>query len=326
MSYLTLTGAGTGYVSATPSGATYGYYMGGSTGGTAAPTSAAQRMTYSTGVIAAHTASDLPAGRMGPCGISDKTTYGYFLGGFTAWGTGASVNGYRLTYSTEATAANTASNLSYARGHVTGVSDGSTYGYASGGVGAATSAVTDLITFSTSATAANTASNLSEARSGVAGVSDGGTYGYICGGFDSGTNAKVTTDRITFSTSATASNTASKLSKARVYLAALSDGSNYGYVAGGDTGGTQVTTADRITFSTSATAANTVSNLSAAKSRYYGASDGNAYGYFAGGRTGSTNLLTTDRITFSTGVTAANTVSNFAGTLAYYAAASNFAV
>ena len=136
----------------------------------------------------------------------------------------------------------------------------------------------------------------------------GAIYGYAMGGY---TGARVaTTDRITFSTSATAASTVSNLSGIRYQPAGVSDGSVYGYSMGGYSGATVATT-DRITFSTSATAASTVSNLSGIRSWQPGVSDGSVYGYAMGGDTGGgARLATTDRITFSTSVTAASTVSN----------------
>jgi hypothetical protein len=82
-----------------------------------------------------------------------------------------------------------------------------------------------------------------------------------------------TTDRITFSTSATAASTVSNLSSSRTYVAGVSDGSVYGYAMGGTTGAVVATT-DRITFSTSVTAASTVSNLTGVRAEVAGLSDG----------------------------------------------------
>jgi hypothetical protein len=83
-----------------------------------------------------------------------------------------------------------------------------------------------------------------------------------------------TTDRITFTTSATAASTVSNLSQARYGPVGVSDGSVYGYAMGGYTVSAYVITADRITFSTSVTAASTVSNLSQARYAAAGVSDG----------------------------------------------------
>ena len=150
----------------------------------------------------------------------------------------------------------------------------------------------------------------------------GAIYGYAMGGYSGA--AVATTDRITFSTSATAASTVSNLSGIRCYAAGVSDGSFYGYAMGGYSGAAVATT-DRITFSTSATAASTVSNLSQARYGAAGVSDGSVYGYAMGGNTGAA-VATTDRITFSTSATAASTVSNLSGIRGYGAGVSDGAV
>jgi hypothetical protein len=124
----------------------------------------------------------LESGVKGPSGHVATATYGYFAGG----NSGAVVTtADRITFSTGATSANTASNLSTARRFVSGLSDKVTYGYFLGG-STATSAgqvvTTDRIVFSTSITSANTVSNLALARYSCASVSSGSTYGYTGGG------------------------------------------------------------------------------------------------------------------------------------------------
>ena len=237
--------------------------------------------------------------------------YGYFAGG----NSGAIVNTTdRITFSTGATAANTASNLSTNRRGPAGVSDKVTYGYFAGGsttTGSASVVTADRITFSTGATAANATSNLSQARYTAAGLSDGVTYGYFGGGYTGG--QVVTADRITFSSGTTAANTASNLSVARDNLAALSDGVTYGYFLGGQTGATAAgTNGDRIVFSTGVTSSNTASNLSSVRESTAAVSDSTTYGYITGGATSNTQtpLALTDRILYSSGVTSAATTSN----------------
>jgi uncharacterized membrane protein YdcZ (DUF606 family) len=185
---------------------------------------------------------------------------------------------------------------------------GAEYGYFAGGFTGAAIATTDRITFSTGTTAAFTAANLSQARYWIAGSSDKSTYGYISGGSINASTRVTTVDRITFSTGTTAAFTAANLSTAREGGAGLSDGSTYGYFAGGTTGA-NVVTADRITFSTGTTAAFTAANLSQARRYLASSSDGSTYGYFAGGNTDQ-DVATADRITFSTGTTAAFTAAN----------------
>jgi hypothetical protein len=234
-------------------------------------------------------------------------TYGYFAGGQNL------ATADRIVFSTGVTSANTISNLSQARYGLVGVSDGTIYGYFAGGYytifpnqGRVITA--DRIVFSTGVTSVNTISNLSQARQDLGGVSDGSLYGYFAGGASSGSGYVSTADRIVFSTGVTSANTISNLSQARDRLAGLSDGSLYGYFAGGSTGAAVATT-DKITFATGAALANTASDLSVAKLGPTGLSDGSTYGYFAGGHTGAL-VVTTDRIIFSSGATLVNTVSN----------------
>ncbi|MDP3955829.1 MAG: hypothetical protein Q8Q18_01115 [bacterium] len=294
--------SGADYAGVTP---TYGYIGGGGASGVSLLTT--ERVTFSTGVFAANATSNLSTTRDGLGGISDTVTYGYFGGGESNGANQTTTD--RITFATGVTAANATSNLLTARRYLTGLSDGSTYGYFAGGFITGNSAIVERITFSSGTTAANT-SNLPQARYGVTGLSDGATYGYVGGGDTAGGGGPVdTTDRITFSTSAIAANTASNLKSARYFPSAVSDTSTYGYFAGGDSAGTKVKVADRLTFSTSVTAANTASNLSTDRHSPAGVGDSSTYGYFAGGNSGA-YVLTTDRIVFSTGITSAATGSN----------------
>ena len=207
-------------------GAIYGYALGGDTAGGANDlVTTADRLSFSTSITAASTASNLSQARKYAAGVSDGTTYGYALGGIKAGGAGSVVTtADRLTFSSSVTAASTVSNLSNGRQGATGISDNATYGYAAGGYSNVYLTTTDRLTFSTSATAASTVSNLSQARQVAAGASDGVLYGYAMGGNSNSGAFVTTTDRLTFSTSATAASTASNLSQARGYAAGLSDG------------------------------------------------------------------------------------------------------
>jgi uncharacterized membrane protein YdcZ (DUF606 family) len=286
----------------------YGYFAGGENV-SQIKVATADRITFSTGTTAAFTAANLSQAREELAGLSDKIEYGYFAGGTT----GAVVaTADRITFSTGTTAAFTAANLPEARRGLASSSDGSTYGYFAGGVTSVVVATADRITFSTGTTAAFTAANLPSGKMYFAGISDGSTYGYFAGGINTSFVRTNLSDRITFSTGTTAAFTAANLSQAKDSFAGLSDGSTYGYFAGGITNGPVfVNTADRITFSTGTAAAFTAANLSQAKNRLASSSDGSTYGYFAGGQTGSqVKVATADRITFSTGTTAAFTAAN----------------
>jgi hypothetical protein len=232
-------------------------------------------------------------------------TYGYFVGGST----GAAVaTADRITFSTGTTAAFTAANLSTGRFGLAALSDKVTYGYFAGGNTGANVASFERITFSSGTTVSFTAANLSQARSLLAGLSDASEYGYFAGGSTGADINVATADRVTFSTGTAAAFTAANLSQARRVLTALSDGTTYGYFAGGFISA-NTNVADRIAFSTGTTAAYTAANLSEARRGLAGLSDAITYGYFIAGRT-TVYVVTADRITFSTGTTAAYTAAN----------------
>lgn len=216
-----LTSEVSGYVTVSDT-TTYGYFVGGGAGTN--PGGQTWRIVFATGVMSTNTTTDPVWQIRDGAGVSDATTYGYVCGGFDY--SGAIIYGQRITFSSGAIAANSVSDLPQARGALCGISDGLTYGYFLGGRTAATSYVTtaERITFSTGATATNTVSDLSTAKDGMApSMSDGNKYGYgyISGGYTG--DYIVSTDKITFSTGATASNTSASISQARRYLAGLSE-------------------------------------------------------------------------------------------------------
>lgn len=291
--------------------AVYGYALGGSTALSSGYIAATDRITFSSGVMAAITQSNLSGVRGAGASVSDCATFGYAMGGIS--GATYLTTTDRTAFSTSVTVASTISNLSLTRSSAAGLSDGAAYGYAIGGYASGVGdAVTtaDRITFSTSLTAASTASNLSAKRTRHSAVSDGLLYGYCAGGYSSSWLSSM--ERLTFSTSITAAYTTASLSLSREDITSVSDGTNYGYFLGGASA-SDYDTADRITFSTGTAAANTASKLSVARSQLAGMSDGATYGYAMGGWSGGlgARLTLTDRITFSTGATAAaSTTSN----------------
>jgi len=97
------------------SGSTYGYYSGGNTG---AAITSSNRMTFSTGVCAAHTASNLTTAKYYGQGISDGATYGYAAGGYS---TALTLATDRLTFSSGTMATATTSNLDLARSNYAAV-------------------------------------------------------------------------------------------------------------------------------------------------------------------------------------------------------------
>ena len=307
--------------------AVYGYQLGGFAAG--AYISTADRITFSTGVYAASTISNVSEARFAGSGSSDVSVYGYTNGGYN--GSVVVTTCDRTTFATSVTAAYSAGALAAARYDHFSVSDGSVYGYVLGGYNSAFTVLSSVErrAFSTGVTAAISAT-LSAVRTSrmSQSLSDGSIYGYTMGGSSTGgvAGGVTTTDRLTFSTSAIAASTASNVSVARSDIGTVSDGAVYGYTCGGYNTGSPaapVTTGDRTTFSTSATAALTSANLSGVRAGLNGVSDGATYGYFSGGEStgASSYVTTTDRITFSTSVLAAVTASNLPAARSFTASA-----
>lgn len=190
-----------------------------------------------------------------------------------------------------------------------------TYWYIGWGYTTNNVATTDRITFSTSVTAAFTTGNLSVAERWLGWwVSDTTTYWYwSCWWVTWAWTLVNTTDRVTFSTWASAVNTTSNLSSSRYWTSWISDTVTYGYNWWGNTNA-RVATTDRLTFSTWASAANTWSNLSVARFNTCSLSDWVTYWYWGGWDTwASPRSSVVDRIVFSTSVTSANTASMSSG-------------
>jgi len=187
-------------------GVTYGYVAGGYSG---AMYSGVNILTFSTSVFAAN-ASKLSSTRYQLTGISDGSTYGYFDGGTTG-GPPYVTTSDMITFSTSTLAAHTATQLSTGKIGTAGVSDGSTYGYFSGGAssGPVYLATTDRVIFSTSTISTSTTWSLKNIKNNMGGISDGSTYGYVGGGQSPSYTATV--EKLTFSSSTYSTSTTSNL-------------------------------------------------------------------------------------------------------------------
>lgn len=305
-----------------PSAAVYGYMLGGYS--SSSTTARTDKITFSSGVVAASTIADLSYTRADVAGLSDCATYGYAVGGFNPNVALTYVD--RITLSTQAAAATSPFSLSIYGTHA--VSDSKYYGYVAGGIiNGSTSAAAYRMTFSTGAWASSTISNITQARKSGRGLSDAIQYGYFMGGISSSTYMS-RVDRISFTTGITAILGINQLTVEREQPATVSDGNVYGYAFGGATSSSgYLSSADRIVFSTGITSASSVSNLSVARRGASGVSDGmrgsGFYGYIMGGvsySAGNVFLNSIDQITFSNSTTAAYTVSTIS--LARYAGAS----
>ena len=224
---------------------TYGYYQGGQSS-TGVALTTGERITFSTGALAASTANNLSAVREYVQGLSDSVTFGYVCGGDTGDGIDLT-NVDRVTFSSSTTATST-NVLTGVRNSGLMLSDAVTFGYYQGGStvnGGGFSLVSQRITFSTGVWATRTAADLSLARAEGAGLSGVGfDFGYTQGGY-SGANV-VTSDRVTFSTSIGAANTASNLTQGRGNTTHGFSDTAAGYVGGGNTP-SLATTGSRLT-------------------------------------------------------------------------------
>ncbi len=202
-----------------------GYICGGFTGA-GVPITTVDFLYFANEVAASQTTAALTAARAGVSSLSLPNVKGYILGGSSGGGTVFFSTAEKITYSTDALAAQTSANLSLARSTAAGLSECSTKGYVAGGSTASPGAVgstTDKLTFSTDTTAAQTTANLSSARSDMAYPSQGSSKGYFMGGF---TNASscigvVTSDRIIFATDTTATQSSANISVARGLASSL---------------------------------------------------------------------------------------------------------
>lgn len=205
-------------------GAMYGYAFGGNAVGGVASVEA-DRITFSTGITAVSTVSNLTTGKFRGPSLSDAAVYGYMPGGRTPTHIATTD---RITFSTSVTAAASVSDLSVAQYGSSGISDSSVYGYVMGGSIIDPPYSVSLayrMTFSTGVFASSSVSNLSDVATYVSGLSDGKTYGYSMGGFRSISFVySAAADRIEFSSGITVASTVSNLSVARLNPANVSDG------------------------------------------------------------------------------------------------------
>lgn len=234
-----------------------GYTCGGSLGGTFY--TRCDKTSFSSETTASTTTADLTVARNGLAAVGNPDLHGYYCGGSS--GPHLALTD-KLTFASDTTAAATTANLSVVKSTPAGVSERSTKAYIAGGFTGATfatrSLVTDKLTFSGDTTAAATTANLSLARAQLVGVTEGASKGYFAGGITAAGTAQATADLITYSTDSTAAQTTANLSTVRHSLHGFSDGSTFGWFAGGNTGsGGASSIVDRVTFSTDTTAVRT---------------------------------------------------------------------
>jgi hypothetical protein len=293
-----LSGFGSG-VSAGGATATNGYSLGGNDG---SRTDTSDKLVFATDVMSACTDANLATGRDQHGSFGNQSTHGYVFGGKN--GDGTTINSMeKITYATD-TVASIADVLSTVRNNQGGqtLSDGSTYGYTSGGRSAGPAVATcDRTTYADDTTAAHTDGDLSEIKQECGSISADTVNGYITGG---NPQSGALGWKMAFSTGTMAANTDCELQgDNRQQHAGLSDQSTNGYWCGGNTGGGVADTSERIVFSTDTTSTTTDAGLSNARGLVMGMSSTDGAGYIAGGwwnPDGWARLSTTDKLTYST--------------------------
>ena len=187
----------------------FGYWMGGERPADS-PSLVCDRITFSTSVTAVNTDSDLSVARALASCLSDRTTFGYTIAGFSVGGTRLTSTD-KTTFSTSVTAAETDSDLSSVAGQsATGVSDNGSFGfgYYVGGVSVGNNEIVtaERMTFSTGVFALNTDSNLDVGKQRQRPASDNTEFGYLFCGITNIVSV-ATSDRITFSSGVNAAHT-----------------------------------------------------------------------------------------------------------------------
>jgi hypothetical protein len=128
---------------------------------------------YSTGVMSAVTAANLPVAKHTLVGLSDGFSYGYFCGGIS---TAYSYSIAELVFSTSVTSAVTTPRLSYARARMSAISDGIMCGYIVCGeytnYYSAMIQTIDKLTYSTHVISSDTYERVYKSRVGSAGISE----------------------------------------------------------------------------------------------------------------------------------------------------------
>lgn len=275
---------------------------------TAVPTT--NKMPASTETFSVVAGAALSAARSLVAGLSQPSTKGLALGGYSS-GTTAVATADRLTFATDVTAAVSSANLSAARAKAGGAS-GSDRGLSgSGHTGAADSLINDRTYWATEATAASGSAAFdlaASARCGLQSDADGYWLGLLVN-----TTANNSLRKVPFS-SEIRSNLSGTMSSSRGGAAGACSATN-AYAAGGRNGTTSYTTTDKMPFSSETpaaqgSAATTVNRCNACGVHLA------LNGYFVGGSNGyiltndeagtsGTQLLSTDKLVFGTDTTSA---------------------
>ena len=276
-----------------PSVATAGWNAG---GGSSGQISTIDRITFATDTATATARGPLATNQSDTGGVGTSTN-GWFGGGYSnspaPTTTVSTVQ--RITYATDTTTASTRGSLSIARHSLASTTDNTTYGWFGGGSSPVVSTV-GRITYASDTTTASVRGPLSIIVYLQAATGDQ-NYGWYTGG---GGPSLTTVDRITYATdTATATNRGALALATRMHMA-VTDGTTYGWFAGGSPG-SSLSTVQRITYATDTATASIRGPLNA--TRYIASGTCNdTYGWFSGGYVTPSGFTssTTTRITYAT--------------------------
>ena len=297
-------GGGLTLTAGPPPVATAGWNAG---GGSSGQLSTIDRITFATDTSTATARGPLATNQSGTSGVGTSTD-GWFGGGYSnspAPTTKVSTV-QRITYATDTTTASTRGSLSIASHGLASSSDNTTYGWFGGGYIPSAPYYLSIVNRITYASDTNTSSvrgPLSIIVYLQAATGDQ-NYGWYTGGYTTGGPSSTTyIDRITYATdTATATNRGALALATRMHMA-VTDGTTYGWFAGGSPG-SSLSTIQRITFATDTATASIRGPLNA--TRYIASGTCNdTYGWFSGGYVtpaGNTTSTTT-RITYATDTT-----------------------
>jgi hypothetical protein len=208
--------------------------------------------------------------------------------------------------------------LSVGKNHAAGMNGGIGKGYIAGGATDSLAAdrvdTVERTTYSNDTTASVASATLPQIRAFPKAITDGSSKAYLSGGYTTAYSAPLvnTTDKLTFSTETSVSQTSANLSEAKYEMAGMNGGTTKGYFAGGMTDGLngQRTTIEKVTFSTDVMAAST-STLITKRGINASISDGSTKAYIGGGESSSlVKLSSTEVITFSSDTASAVTTAD----------------
>jgi hypothetical protein len=316
---ITFTGGGFSFSAAPPSQPTAGWFAGGtaSIGNPWPTTSTVQRITFATDTATASVRGPLSYTNFKGAGTGTLTN-GWFGGGYQGGGFASVFT--RVTYATDTNTSTNRGAISQVRWGLTATTDGTTYGWFGGGYSyppppSREQSTVDRITFANDTATATARGPLATARIYLAATGNT-TDGWYAGGQSAGDipgsqGNLSTVNRITYATDTATATAKGPLSLARYNLAAVSDGTTYGWFGGGYNNGDH-TRVDRITYATDTTTASVRGPLTQSIFRSGGSGD-STNGYFGAGLSyqpyGLQSMV--QRITYATDTATAS----FRGTL-----------